>query len=197
MNLRPFLNKKVTILNLIWIISSFHLKAAVLVHTVNDTSIETSHFGSNMFQLDIIDLDGIHVDQGMFEADFEIGPAIIGISRTDTAYTQGRVIPTNEIDPRSRPGVPYFIGFFTQGATPFFGPNYARVDVDANGTFETIFEIDFGGTSDVGDDIITRYAYDDTGADLDSISAFNSIPEPGTTAFMILGGLFLSRRHRR
>lgn len=65
---------------------------------------------------------------------------------------------------------------FRSGAD--FGLNYVRLDLDGNGVYETVVEIDFGTITPLPDDRFTRYAYDSEGGDLDIAAALDAMNNP-------------------
>ena len=76
---------------------------------------------------------------------------------------------------------------FTNGAAA--GLNYVRLDLNADSIFETVLEFSTGTLATIDDDVVTRYAYDDTGANLEITDAFTSVPEPSAALLLGIGAL--------
>lgn len=89
--------------------------------------------------------------------------------------------------------------FRYNGAT--IGINYARLDLDADSVYETVIEFDIGpDAANFSDDSITRYAYDDGGADLNispAVAALNPVPEPSSALLFASSAALCFLRRRR
>jgi hypothetical protein len=76
--------------------------------------------------------------------------------------------------------------------------NYLKMDLDGNGVYETIVELDFGtDLSSFDDDYITRYLYDNDGGGLIVPQLSNFIPEPSAIALSMIALFGFSRRRTR
>jgi len=79
------------------------------------------------------------------------------------------------------------------------GINYLRLDVDLNGAFETVLELNFANSANIGESLITRYAFRNNGLELtipEAVTEFNPVPEPLTSTLGLLGCIALFRRRR-
>lgn len=125
------------------------------------------------------------------------GDGLLGFGSSSNLFTAGTdlnpVFGVNSTQYRNDSG------FYTNGASP--GVNYARLDLDADSVYETVVEFDFGPAfSDFSTHFITRYAYDDGGADLNisqAVTALNAVPEPSSALLIASSAALCFLRRRR
>lgn len=154
----------------------------IAIDVIDSTSITTTHVGGDTIELITTAEDGVVQISGGFSA------GVIGFDTNLGVFSAGLDLdPVDGSDDRSylRSGVAFY------GAVA--GLNYASMDLDSDGVYETIVEFDFGNSiTDTSDDVITGYAYDNTGAALlvsDAITALN-VPEPSSNFLILLSGCF-------
>ena len=162
------------------------LAAIQVVGPVNGVSVTTTHAG-----VDVISFVEIipGVEDGVTVAGD--GSPVIGVEDLFT-YSGGTDLFPNATAVTKTYSVQFA---FWEGAGLFL--NYVRFDLDGDSVFETVVEFDFGPSQDPFDDVITRYAYDDGGGDLnisEAIVAMDSVPEPSSPLCVGLGGLCLFAR---
>lgn len=139
---------------------------------------------------------------GLFDTDFVArtsGDGRVGFIIGPIGFTQGvDILPTGAL-----PSLGYQDAGGNQGGALSSALNYSRWDMDNNGVYETVIELSLGASAGITDDSITRYFYDDTGADLNiapAVAAGSTAAVPEPSSFAILGlGLagFGIRRFRR
>jgi len=141
----------------------------VLVNPIDSGSITTTHLGGDTITLvETGESAFVQISGGYYAGHIGYDPDL-------EVFSSGLDLdPVDGSDHRS-----YLVsGVATYGAVA--GLNYASMDLDVDGIYETVVEFNFGDSiTDTSDDLITRYAYDDTGAYLRVSDAF-SIPEPDT-----------------
>ena len=142
----------------------------ILVDTIDSPSITTTHVGG-----DTITLIRSTGENGVVQISGGYFAGHIGYDTNLGVFSSGMDLnPVDGSDGRS-----YLVsGVATNGAVA--GLNYASMDLDVDGIYETVVEFNFGDSlADTTDDVITRYAYDNTGAYLRVTDAFlDGTPAP-------------------
>lgn len=170
----------------------FTQAAVVIVDPPDSSSIEINVRGFTAQAT----LNSPNTSQASLSVTSQTNAATVGVASTGNLFSSGE-----SLAPTGRRGSAFY-RFNTQlafGAEP--GLNYARLDVDVDGIFETVIEFNVDGNQQppFTEDHITRYFFDDTGAALDIPEALNSssIPEPTTLTLALLGITGLLRRTHR
>lgn len=173
----------------LWLTAS--LPGAVqVVDPVDGLTVTTTHLATtNTWQLDPT------------EAYFErtsptVGRIGLNVTPPFRAFTDGGTLLLNSSTLRAR----YATTASGSGLGGQVGLNYARLDTNADAIFETVVEFDFGPSlTDRSDDVITRYAFNDDGSELDipeAVAAF-TIPEVSATSLVLLSLSLLVVGRRR
>ena len=153
-------------------------QAAIIVEDpVDAAQVVTTHQGS--------DTIAIVAGTTNFEIGLFGGGLLGGDGTAEILFSDGS---SNITVNSPAPGSYYYDGTqFTFGAAA--GLNYVRLDLNADLVFETVLEFSTGTLATIDDDVITRYAYDDTGANLEITDAFTSVPEPSAALLLGIGAL--------
>jgi len=171
----------------------------IIVDPADSQTVTFTHLGSDTWDLQIS-------GKGIFSQFGQSGPGDgrIGFDFGFQFYTQGLDVAVPFV---ATSGAYSDGGAFLGGATS--GVNYARLNLDsgANSAFETVVEFSFDTIhTGFSGDFITRYIYDNTGADLNiaaAVAGFSSgggpaaVPEPSSLLTLVMFFVLGMNRFRR